>query len=150
MELSDMIFSIKEKLTDAEFKEIMDRLTLVNKQEDNDFYDFKCYKQKIELKKVSENSIENVLTMELKTFEKIKVKFDASCTEEMVLKAIECGKWVYMFKFEIDETKHELNIFGISRYSNCDIAHVIDTDEDSNNNLWVHYYSVIPQSLKKV
>ena len=116
----------------------------------NDFYDFKCYLQKIELKKVEDNSIENVITMELKTFEKIKVKFDASCTEEMVLKAIECGKWVNMFKFEIDEAKHVLNIFGTSRYNNCDIAHVIDTDEDSNNNLWVNYYSVIPLSLKKV
>ena len=48
-EISDLIFSIKEKLTDKEFKDIMDKLSIKNKEEEEDnpeLYEFTYMKMR--------------------------------------------------------------------------------------------------------
>jgi hypothetical protein len=46
-ELADMIYSVKEKLTDKEFKDIMDKLSIKNKKEDEpELYEFTYMKMR--------------------------------------------------------------------------------------------------------
>lgn len=48
-ELGDMIYNIKEKLTDKEFKDIMDKLAIKNKEEEGTIYEVRYIKQKRKL-----------------------------------------------------------------------------------------------------
>lgn len=148
MEISDMIFSIKEKITDLEFKNLMEKLTLVNKLEDNDLYEFKFYKQKVEIKKRTDDSIENVVVLKLKKIDKIKVKFNASCAEDIVIKSIEDGKWNDRFEFNFNNGV--LEIYDITGYGNLETSQVVDTEKEGNDNLFINYHSIIPLSLKKL
>ena len=54
-----MIYDIKEKLTDKEFKDLMDKLSIKNEEEEECFYEFTYSEQEVSIEVQDAGEIEN-------------------------------------------------------------------------------------------
>ena len=112
-DLSNMIFNIKEKLTDAEFKEIMEKLSIKHREEANDMYEFIFYKQKMVLERV-DGVLTNVMKLKHKKLT-IKIDFALGIRFEKVVEMIENGTWINRIQFSHNKNKNTLLLIPVVR-----------------------------------
>jgi hypothetical protein len=157
-ELSNMIFDIKEKLTDKEFKDIMEKLSLTHKKEEvQQLYEFQYIE--VERKVVSidgiikyyhlENTRKTCVFNKLKTYE---CDFDIDIVRPSFL-------WSkYRVYFSGVGVNTQLNIqdvnMSINDYTRFSGEYVneyfVDSDSEESVGVNVKYDKIIPISFKKL
>lgn len=102
-ELSNMVFAIKDKITDKEFKEIMDKLSVKNKEEDkSELYEFTYMKmRKPTLDKDGYSFAYNFANYKIKT-KNVVFEEDDQFKEEFLSNK---HNWVYTMPFMLTKSK---------------------------------------------
>jgi len=103
-ELADMIYSVKEKLTDKEFKDIMDKLSIKNKKEEPEIYEFTYMKmRKPTLEKFSKYTLGyNLCNYKIKTKDVVFEK-DGLFKEYMISNK---HNWVHTRSFMLTKSEN--------------------------------------------
>jgi hypothetical protein len=154
-ELSNMIFNIKDKITDKEFKDIMDKLSVKHNEEQQDTYELRYVKFKTVLG-VTEDS--NIAWKMIQKIKNKKVKVDSTNLKAQFDVAIE------KYNGNFDEYIIHGNIWlrkvdGVNKlyYSNTSNEEWLrnyDTrtglEEDELNGIYLVYKNILPISIKKL
>ena len=130
-ELSNMIFNIKDKITDKEFKDLMDKLSVKHKEDERDTYELRYIKRDTRLFPTKYRNIGWRLNEKIKT------------------KKVKLGD---VFNFDIDRIIEKQNGFFDdidTRGYNFDITKMngvryisrIEADNDANDE-WLNNYDV--------
>ena len=156
-DISNFMYSIKEKLTDVEFKDIMDNLRIIEKkQTENDIYIFEYIKQKNKLREEDESDDEDKKILVNTIYTKRKkclIKFNTtgldSINYEKINRIIEnvnignINNFDFFFNIPTNEKNENKLIYKI--------LDVIDDDtsyEFFNKDVLVRYKNIIPLSFK--
>ena len=115
-ELSNMVFSIKDKITDKDFKDIMDKLSIKNEEEDKlELYEFTYMKmRKPTLDKDGRGFVYNFTNYKIKT--KNVVFKENNRFKELLSNN---DNWIYTAPFRLSKSKTH-NYYVLS-YGNLDI-----------------------------
>jgi hypothetical protein len=156
-ELSNMIFNIKEKITDKEFKDIMDALGIVHKKDEKqDVYLFKYYKMKLDIGRTHNGFIGNRLKYKYK--ERKVVLHHNTGGESAINDCMDYIKNVgnsYEFYIKKDKENKE-NYPQLMR--SCKTINRIESmkrndeedDEDDDDIVLLEYNEIIPISIEKL
>lgn len=116
-ELSDMVFAIKDKITDKEFKDIMDKLSVKNKEEDNaELYEFTYMKMRKPQVFKFENSSStygyNLADFKIKTK---KIIIDSNIDPDVITNENNC---LHEVSFKLSKVKFK-NYYKLSKGHFC-------------------------------
>ena len=157
-ELSNMIYDIKEKLTDKEFKDLMDKLSIKNEEEC--FYEFIYLEQRVSIEGQDDDDIEKcyLMTPKLKTKILKKIEMKRGCPDlknfmenpplysylDIRFKEINSSYHVDESILVIDDPMNRVYnpTYFSSEYTN--------TDDKAVNGPWIQFTKIIPISLKKM
>jgi len=155
-ELSNMVFSIKDKITDKEFKDLMDKLSVKN-EEEKDTYEFKYVKTKCNLAQIGCgcccDEIGYRFTQTIKT-KKVKLTGNKRWYRiEAIMKDIN-NDMGYLYKFCLAEDNNEYyleleNKDVCGDYSMLQNPKLKDKEME-NTNVFVTYNNILAISLKKI
>ena len=153
-EVSSMIYSFKEKITDKEYKDIMDLLMIINrKQKENGVYIFEYIKQKHKLieeedydKKILVNTIYSKKKKCLIKFNTNRLGDNSDEKIDNIIKEVNNGNLNYFkFFFNVPTNYNNENIF---KYKILDAIHMNgDKIEYLNNDVLIRYKNIIPLSF---
>ena len=165
-ELSNMIYDIKEKLTDKEFKDLMDKLSIKNEEEEECFYEFTYLEQEVSIEGQGAGDIENfddiekcyLITPKLKTkiIKKIEMKRGFPDLKNIMENPPLYSYLDIRFK-EINSSYHmdesilviddPMNrVYNPTYFS----SEYTNTDDKAVNGPWIQFTKIIPISLKKM
>lgn len=160
-ELADMIYSVKEKLTDKEFKDIMEKLS-IKKKEEEDVYEFKYIKTTTHMCEIGceccvGEKIGWKFRQKVKT-RKVKIsKHERWIALERIMKDINSDNGHLYDDLMIDKIGNE---YYLDFYdSECDISvfknpilefFIKDEKQLENTEVHIKYSPITPISLKKV
>jgi len=151
-ELSNMVFAIKDKITDKEFKDMMDKLSIKNKEEEeNNLYEF-IYIKQINVKEYDDDKeCVNILVSNKKQ-KQVKIFNETNESIESIIKKIDADL-INEIDFYYNKPKNEnqpFKILSIDRVSGG-ATYLWDTEGDRDNNVCLlKYRKIIPISLKKI
>jgi len=156
-ELADMVFAIKDKITDKEFKDIMEKLSIKN-EEEKDTYEFKYVKTKYNLSEIGcgacMNEIGYSFRQKIKT-KKVKLSENKRwCRIEAIMKDIKNDKGhLYNFNLTNENNEYYLDI-GSDAHMCCDFITLqnpkLNDKELDNSEVYIQYDKILAISLKKV
>jgi len=157
-ELSNMVFAIKDKITDKEFKDIMDKLSIKN-EEEKDTYEFKYVKTKYKMAKVGGeccgDEIGYKFTQKIKT-RKVKLTDNKRwCRIEAIMRDIknDLGN-LYKFSLSLDIEDNEYYLELEKDERCCDYLILqnpkLDDKEITNSEVYIEYDDILAISLKKI
>ena len=153
-EISNIVYSFKEKITDKEFKDIMDNLMIIEKQQTlNKIYIFEFIKQTNKLRQEDDNDIENKKIFVNSIYSKRKkclIKFNTTHIDyEKINRIIEevnngnLNYYDFFFNVPTNENPNQ-HIYKI--------LDVVEFDESydffNKDILLVRYKNIIPLSFK--
>ena len=156
-ELADMIFSVKEKLTDKEFKDIMEKLSVKKEEEEKDVYEFRYLKTSTHMCEIGcqECVGENIgykFRSKVKT-RKVKLSEDVRwrCIEKIMKNINNDNGHIYDDLF-IEKIGDEYYLDFCD--ADCDIT-ILKNPNYKNKELqkievYIKYSSITPISLKKL
>ena len=158
-ELSNMVFAIKEKITDKEFKDIMDKLSIKNDEEDC-LYEFSYVEQTQITKCDDDDDIDKYYVLKTKLRKKIirKIVMEDTCLKlEDFIKNPPYYSDMHLYFNYTDETKLHIACNSNSpTYFSKDYVNIDmktdngDTISNWENGVWIQFQSIIPISLKKI
>ena len=164
-ELADMIYSLKEKLTDKEYKDIMEKLS-VKKQEEEEEGAGNVYVLKYVITKIKMTYI-GVEEWEEGERE-IGYNFNSKIKTKKVILGNNCGTWEYIMKY-INNNDDAQDIYHFKLYKNKNqypelhyfngkpeytmlhnpSLHIINENElPPNGDIYITYHEILPISLK--
>ena len=153
-ELSNMVFAIKDKISDKEFKDLMDKLSVKNEEEKEiDVYEFKYIKQKLVMTKFDEGVGYRIKSKIKKRNVRIS---DGCCTknniEEIIKRLREENKCFYILNIMKKDDKYILEVINHLNKSILNnptaTEYDFEKDEEEKLNVLIHYDSIIPISLE--
>ena len=155
-ELSNMVFSIKDKITDKEFKDLMDKLSVKN-EEEKDTYEFKYVKTKYELAQIGCecccDEIGYKFTQKIKT-KKVKLTTNKRwCRIEPIMRDIK-NDMGHLYKFSLEEEDNEYYL-ELEKKDECGDFSMLQNPklkdkEMENTNVFITYNNILAISLKKI
>jgi len=157
-ELSNMVFAIKDKITDKEFKDIMDKLSIKNKEEEeNNLYEF-IYIKQTNVKEYDDDKICINILVSSKKKKQIKILNETDESIESIIKKIDTDS-INDLDFYYNKKKNEnqpIKILSIDKVPGNPI-YLWDIQGDRNdhyehnkNACLLKYRKIIPISLKKL
>ena len=150
-ELSNMIFEIKDKLTDKEFKDIMDKLSIKKKEQDDCFYELKYIEQKPIVVGRNDEHLDKcyvIKTYYKKKIIKIEIEEDCVLLEDFIKEPASFHHLCHTYFNFIDRTVLRV---APTRYNSPYYfdKEYVNTSE-SVDGLWIQFEDVIPISIKKL
>ena len=85
-ELSNMIFNIKDKITDKEFKDIMDKLSVKNEEEKQDTYELRYIKRDTRVGRITNKNIGWRMNDKIK-IKKVKLADVCNCNINRIIES---------------------------------------------------------------
>jgi len=108
-ELSNMVFAIKDKITDKEFKDIMDKLSIKNKEEEeNNLYEF-IYIKQTNVKEYDDDKICINILVSSKKKKQIKILNETDESIESIIKKIDTDS-INDLDFYYNKKKMKINL----------------------------------------
>ena len=154
-ELSNMVFAIKEKITDKEYKDIMDKLSIKN--EEDCFYEFSYIEQTPITKCDDDDDINKFYSLKTKLTKRIIRKIeigDASIKLYDFIRNPPYYSHLHLYFNYTDETKLHIDAYftNTPTYFSRDCVNVDNKADTGNweNGVWIQYQTIIPISLKKI
>ena len=161
--VSPLIYEIKEKITDKEFKDIMDALGVVHKDEEKqDVYLFKYYKMELDIGRMDNGRMGNRLKYKYKERKVILegcIKNRIERENHNIMDSIKAGMnyEFYIIKNKKDREKYpklciaHKNITTLEPMSLQNDDDDDDDDEDDYDKLvYLEYNDIIPISIEKL
>ena len=152
-ELSNMIFNIKNKITDKEFKDLMEKLSLKHKEDENDTYELRYIKRDTRLSVTTKNKIGWRMEEKIKT-KKVKLgdvfNFDIDKIIEKQ-NGFFNNKDIKGFKFDITNGVRYISTIeegaNVEWLPNNDVR---DEDQDVDDcGIFFLYNNILPIHIKK-
>ena len=157
-ELSNMVFAIKEKITDKEYKDLMDKLSIKNEEEDC-LYEFSYVEQRPITFCDDDDNIDKYYILKTKLRKKIIKKIvieTASVDLKDFIKNPPYYSHMYLYFNYTDETILHIGAIEVNSpsYFSRDCVNIdMKTDNGGSNwenGVWIQFQSIIPISLKKI
>ena len=154
-DIADMIFSVKEKLTDKEFKDIMEKLSIKKKEEEEEnIYVLKYVKTKYKMDSI-DTSVGFRFTPKIKT-KKVKLSANSMWANiDNYMKYIDDGWACGCYHFNILEKKNKYPLLDISNGQPDDYIMLkppglkwLDPNEGPEIDVIITYHDIVPISLK--
>ena len=157
-ELSNMIFNIKDKITDKEFKDIMDKLSVKNEEEKQDTYELRYIKRDTRVGRITNKNIGWRMNDKIK-IKKVKLADVCNCNINRIIE-----KQNGFFE-DIDATRYNYYItkkdgdryFGIKNgkevewLQNHDVRDEDgDVDDEDDCGIWFAFSDIFPIHIKKL
>ena len=150
--VASLMYDIKEKITDKEFKEIMDALGVVHKNEKKeDVYLFKYYKMKLDVGRMHDGNMGNRLKYKYKEtkvvlHEKLKVGDNFI---DRLMSNIKSGL-DYEFYISKDKENKEAYPELMKLYKTVSTLECMKDAEEDDDIVLLEYNEIIPISIKKL
>ena len=150
-ELSNMIFNIKEKITDKEFKDIMDALGIVHKKDEKqDVYLFKYYKMKLDVGRFHDGVMGNRLKYKYKeTKVVLHPNFEGVGFINRIMNNIKHGI-NYEFYIKKDRENKENYPELCSAPKTIQTLECMKDATDDDDSVLLEYNEIIPISIEKL
>ena len=150
--VASLMYDIKEKITDKEFKDIMDALGVVHKNDKKqDVYLFKYYKMKMDINRMWDGRMGNRLRYKYKEI-KVVLHEDIQGDDDInrIMNNIKSG---IDYEFIILDKKDDYPILTTSHKSVEDLEPIEDYDgkeDDDKKPVLLEYNEIIPISIEKL
>ncbi len=155
-ELSNMVFAIKDKITDKEFKDIMDKLSIKN-EEEKDTYEFKYVKTKYKMAMIGSKccgeEIGYRFTQKIKT-KTVKLTDNKRWHRiEAIMRDIK-NDMGHLYKFSLSNDNNEYYL-ELESDEKCDEYLMLqnpklDDKDTPNSEVYIEYDDILAISLKKI
>ena len=153
--VASLLYDIKQKITDKEFKDIMDALGGVHKNEEKkDVYLFKYYKMKMDVRRLHDGQMGNRLKYKYK---ERKVVLHEDTSESNINRFMNNVKHGIDYEFVIDKyhTRIEKREYPVLNTA-CKTIKILesmddyDRDEEDKKPVILEYNQIIPISIEKL
>lgn len=149
-ELSNMVFAIKNKITDKEFKDIMEKLSVKNEEEDC-FYEFSYIEQTPIVEGKDDEDVDKHYTLKTifrkKIIRKIVIEHNVIELKDFIQNPAYYSYMMICFDYT-DETILRISSHFDNSPSNFNNDYVMICD--NCDGLWIQYQDIFPISLKKI
>lgn len=158
-ELSNMIFNIKDKITDKEFKELMEKLSVKHKEDESDTYELRYIKRDTRLGRITNKNIGWRMNDKIKT-KKVKLADVCNCDINRIIEKqngffddIDASRYNYeitkMDGVRYFSKKH--NGKEVEWLQNHDIRDEDgDVDDEDDCGIWFAFSDIFPIHIKKL
>ena len=149
--VASLMYDIKEKITDKEFKDIMDALGVVHKRVDRDLYLFKYYKMKIDIGRFHDGVMGNRLKYRYK--EKIVVLHERIKEDGCINRLMNNIKQGIDYEFVIRKDEGEYPVLNTASKT-VELLEKIESydpnEDEGENGIFLEYNEIIPISIEKL